>query len=93
MFTAKCSEAMPAPLQLPCFCRSCRAEKLLEKQRASEGGNERVKRNLNKIKVEPHLPYNLTAVVCHLGATLSSGTFNNLFLNNYILNFILLFYF
>ena len=80
MFTAKCSDAMPAPLQLPCFCRGCLAEKLRQKQKAAEGGSTKSIRNNGKIKYESHLPYNLMAVVCHLGATLSSGKYFIFFL-------------
>ncbi|XP_066979618.1 ubiquitin carboxyl-terminal hydrolase 46-like isoform X3 [Macrobrachium rosenbergii] len=75
MFTAKCSEAMPAPLELSCFCRACLSEQV-RKQALMELEKESrtTKPNMNsKSDVSGHLPYHLTAVVCHLGATLSSG--------------------
>ncbi|KAG7173161.1 Ubiquitin carboxyl-terminal hydrolase 12A-like [Homarus americanus] len=74
MFTAKCSEAMPAPLELSCFCRGCLTEQI-RKQSLAEVGRDKGPKSSSSSKPDttPHLPYHLTAVVCHLGATLSSG--------------------
>ncbi|KAK4294588.1 hypothetical protein Pmani_032793 [Petrolisthes manimaculis] len=123
MFTAKCSEAMPAPLELSCFCRDCLSDQIqrahtttdvhtdtmtghpthtpkIRRQQTDTDTTGRPKNKSttthtrqqtdtaptadttgrhNKSKgaaaVPPsvHLPYHLTAVVCHLGASLSSG--------------------
>ncbi|XP_071525614.1 uncharacterized protein [Panulirus ornatus] len=75
MFTAKCSEAMPAPLELSCFCRGCISEQIRRQSLVEVGQDNRGPRSSssNKFETSVHLPYHLTAVVCHLGATLSSG--------------------
>ncbi|KAK7070983.1 hypothetical protein SK128_007857 [Halocaridina rubra] len=77
MFTAKCSEAMPAPLELSCFCRTCLSEQvykqtMMEMEKETRSPKSNVNNN-NKPDVTQHLPYHLTAVVCHLGVALSSG--------------------
>ncbi|XP_069950640.1 uncharacterized protein [Cherax quadricarinatus] len=75
MFTAKCSEAMPAPLELSCFCRGCLSEQIRKQSLAEEERDSKGPRSNSNSKCDTavHLPYHLTAVVCHLGATLSSG--------------------
>uniref|UniRef100_A0A6A7FXT9 Ubiquitin carboxyl-terminal hydrolase 1-like n=3 Tax=Hirondellea gigas TaxID=1518452 RepID=A0A6A7FXT9_9CRUS len=97
MYTSKCSDAMPAPLQLSCFCRSCIGVQLLQQQqlldrtanpyqRLAEGKSSKARASSNKsssssssvngeqnTEVQEHQPYYLSAMVCHLGASLSSG--------------------
>jgi len=70
MFTAKCSDSMPAPLELDCFCRTCQEEQLRKQVVAEVGRNRGSKPKLDSTV---HPPYSLTAVVCHLGTTISSG--------------------
>lgn len=70
MMTSKCSFPMPAPLELDCFCRACQEEQL-RKQVVAEVGRNRTSKP--KFDSTGHNPYNLTAVVCHLGTTISSG--------------------
>lgn len=115
MYTSKCSDAMPAPLQLSCFCRSCIGVRLLQRQQTIDSCSNLAHKpasnttnNLNRGKnaqssrssfssnrngnninsggelqlqngdvvcsdAATHLPYHLSAMVCHLGASLSSG--------------------
>ncbi|KAF2367859.1 Peptidase C19 ubiquitin carboxyl-terminal hydrolase [Trinorchestia longiramus] len=92
MYTSKCSDAMPAPLQLPCFCRSCLGVQLHQLPTSHSINNSNAVHsssntagpksrfsssksvNSNKQVQDPtHLPYQLSAMVCHLGASLSSG--------------------
>ena len=88
MYTSKCSDAMPAPLQLSCFCRSCLSNQMLQQQQNlsdSPSKTKKTNKKLNNGDVEEdtsssHLPYQLSAMVCHLGASLSSGNNNNNFI-------------
>jgi len=100
MYTSKCSDAMPAPLQLSCFCRSCigkdnddenfndaagssgsgsnSASSKIGRNKNTKKGNSSSDSNTNKLNGDvnnpaQHLPYHLSAMVCHLGASLSSG--------------------
>ncbi|XP_018018591.1 ubiquitin carboxyl-terminal hydrolase 1-like [Hyalella azteca] len=95
MYTSKCSDAMPAPLHLACFCRTCLETQLHQQINSSYHSivNSSTEMNANnsgtKSKVSSsirssagnkqakdattHLPYELSAMVCHLGASLSSG--------------------
>ncbi|XP_047490736.1 ubiquitin carboxyl-terminal hydrolase 1-like isoform X1 [Penaeus chinensis] len=74
MFTAKCSEAMPAPLELSCFCRGCLTEQIKKQALMELARDDKGSKPSSSSKLSSgHLPYHLTAVVCHLGATLSSG--------------------
>ena len=112
MYTSKCSDAMPAPLQLSCFCRSCIGVQLLQQQQSlnsdscnssshlrggrgglhntrntSAGSGTRLHNGDASCTVDSsstaataatHLPYHLSAMVCHLGASLSSGEYGHM---------------
>ncbi|KAL7643150.1 UNVERIFIED_CONTAM: hypothetical protein RMT77_006440 [Armadillidium vulgare] len=70
-FATKCCDAMPAPFQLPCFCYECLHQD--KEHKKGQNGFKFENADHEEDLSASHLPYFLTAFVCHLGATISSG--------------------
>lgn len=62
---------MPAPFQLPCFCYECLHQD--KEHKKGQNGFKFENADHEEDLSASHLPYFLTAFVCHLGATISSG--------------------